>query len=458
MLCLIAGFLLGAGIGCGFFLGDSRHIPTPWQVVIGKRIRSTQAYNSNFVWYCRSIWHRMSSLIFDSVDMEADIISSEHTFIDVNGRIMRDDPSHPLRFAVLRESIIREDGFVHPDLGLLVPAPSGATRGLGMVRDTYNSCQTRCFPGVPSDSVSKKVRENHAIKGNSTIKDALNAQMAQDKKFSQTEILLKVPLSMQMTRSLALKTLLPLIPAVVNSRVPLQELDDAGLLVLLLAHERGLGRESKFLPYISTLPLNPSCGYSPLMRSEALEAISIMRVEMEMDVNGWSGEIAKAAEYAEMIADGLARDYGEFISIPNGVSPFATLQWALCQVASRATAGSEHYGNLRLIPMVDLINHDVNAGGFEELNGHEHDKFLGMKESDSGAFIVRSIRLGRRKPLKKGQELLVNYNVPDYSPLDWFISLGFVPPEKHGKWTRMNAALPKMRNYNDFGRYEHTDL
>ena len=54
----------------------------------------------------------------------------------------------------------------------------------------------------------------------------------------------------------------------------------------------GLGRESKFLPYISTLPLNPSCGYSPLMRSEALEAISVMRVEMDMDVNGWSGEIA----------------------------------------------------------------------------------------------------------------------------------------------------------------------
>ena len=111
-----------------------------------------------------------------------------------------------------------------------------------MVRDTYNSCQTRCFPGVPSDRVSKKIRENHAIKGNSTrhdIEQILNSQLADDKKFSQTEILLKVPLSMQMTRSLALKTLLPLIPAEVNSRAPLQELDDAGLLVLLLAHERG---------------------------------------------------------------------------------------------------------------------------------------------------------------------------------------------------------------------------
>lgn len=34
--------------------------------------------------------------------------------------------SHPMAFHVLREYVIRFDnGFVHPDLGLLVPAPSG---------------------------------------------------------------------------------------------------------------------------------------------------------------------------------------------------------------------------------------------------------------------------------------------------------------------------------------------
>ena len=110
-----------------------------------------------------------------------------------------------------------------------------------MVRDSYHSCQTRCFPGVPNDRVTRKDRID--LKGgNSTrlgIERLVKAQQAKDPSYKQTEILLKIPLSLQMTRSLALKTLLPLIPSEVNARVPLQELDDAGLLVLLLAHERG---------------------------------------------------------------------------------------------------------------------------------------------------------------------------------------------------------------------------
>ena len=64
-----------------------------------------------------------------------------------------------------------------------------------------------------------------------------------------------------------------------------------------------------FLPYINTLPLNPSCGYAPNLRMNALEAISIMAVERNMDVNGWPGEINKAAEHAGLIAEGLAKDY-----------------------------------------------------------------------------------------------------------------------------------------------------
>jgi hypothetical protein len=59
--------------------------------------------------------------------------------------------------------------------------------------------------------------------------------------------------------------------------------------------------------------------------------------------------------------------------------------------------------------------------------------------------VVRSLRHGRRKALKKGQELLVNYNVPHYSPLDWFVSLGFVPSERQGQWQKVDAALPRVR-------------
>ena len=57
--------------------------------------------------------------------------------------------------------------------------------------------------------------------------------------------------------------------------------------------------------------------------------------------------------------------------------------------------------------------------------------------------MVRSIRHGERKPLKRGQELMANYNIPNYSPLDWFINMGFIPPERAGKWTYIDAALPR---------------
>lgn len=43
------------------------------------------------------------------------------------------------------------------------------------------------------------------------------------------------------------------------------------------------------------------------------------------------------------------------------------------------------------------------------------------------------------------QELMVNYNVPHYSPLDWFISLGFVPPERWRQWEKVDSVLPKVR-------------
>jgi len=271
-----------------------------------------------------------------------------------------------------------------------------------------------------------------------------------DERYRQEEILIKVPLSFQMTRKLAFRTLRGLLPPDVHQRAPIQELDDAALLVLLLAHEKGLGKKSKFHPYIASLPTVPSCGYSPAMRQEVLQTIDLMGLELGMDVIGWPSEIAKAADRAQMIADGLTKDYGAYIATPEGTSTFSVMQWALCQVASRATAGSDAYGALRLVPMVDMVNHDVNAGGFVELSGKERLSKGGMidaQESDSGAFVVRSTRHGRRRPLKKGQELLVNYNVPNYSPLDWFLSLGFVPPERAVKWQKTEEIFKKERTF-----------
>ena len=82
---------------------------------------------------------------------------------------------------------------------------------------------------------------------------------------------------------------------------------------------------------------------------------------------------------------------------------------------------------------------------FIEIFSTEHSDFVEATEADAGTFVVRSLRHGRRKALKKGQELLVNYNIPHFSPLDWFVSLGFVPPERQGQWQKMDAALPRVR-------------
>lgn len=379
-------------------------------------------------------------------------------YVQVDGKKIRDSSSHPLVFAALREAIIREGGFVHPDLGLMVPAPSGAHRGIGMVRDSYDACQTRCMPGTADEKArfrqNEKIHDKLPPKWNATVEEfnskekmrnVLKMQQSADEQFKQEEYLIKVPHSYQMTRNVALQTFLPMIPPDVQIRASFLELDDAALLVLLLAYERGRGKQSKFHPYIASLPVSPSCGYLPEIRSQALRTIELMAIELGMDVYGWPGEMKKASDRAQMIAEGLATNYGRFIIPIDGPFTVPVLQWALCQVASRAIAGSETFGSLRLVPMVDMVNHYVDAGGFQEILAEENSGHIGG--NDEGAFVVRSLRHGRRRPLMKGQELLVNYNVPDYSPLDWFVSMGFVPPERMQKWQRVEGIFKDSRSF-----------
>mmetsp|Transcript_11121 Transcript_11121/g.20811 ORF Transcript_11121/g.20811 Transcript_11121/m.20811 type:complete len:477 (+) Transcript_11121:51-1481(+) len=381
-----------------------------------------------------------------------------------------DKSSDPLVFAALREAIIREGGFVHPDLGLMVPAPSGAHRGIGMMRDSYNTCQTRCMPGTIDE---KSQHDTNIIQGklpykwNATFEElnskekvksvADRQRQSMDEQYKQEEILIKVPLSYQMTRQVALETLTPLIPPVVQKRIPLYELDDAELLVLLLAYERGRGIRSKFHPYIASLPTTPTCGFYPDLRSLALQTVEFMAIELGMDVYGWPGEIKKAGQRSQMIVQGLAKDYGEYIqpSSKDDAWTLSVLHWSFCQVASRATAGSDRFGALRLVPMADMVNHYVDAGGFWEILSRE-DKNTRLPQNeylvdetgkDAGTFVVRSLRLGRRNPLMKGQELLVNYNVPQYSPLDWFISMGFVPPERMRRLEKIDGVFKESRSF-----------
>lgn len=420
--CMVVGMLVGYLAGA--------YKPTPWRQRLANKIRAS------------SIYYIVSGRWFESaLDRFAEW--AERVERDIQADEFASNPSHPKIFAVLREAIVREKGgYVHPDLGFLVPAPCGAARGIGMVRDSYHKCQVDCFPGVAD--------EKH--KQNNTSTEDKNKK----NKYCQEEVLIKLPLAFQMTRTVALNTLLPLIPSEVQKRASLHELDDAALLVLLLAHERGLGRRSRWVAYIASLP-QPSCGYSQSVRPFILDALSAYRDTRHVEVHGWEAEITKASDYSDKITAGLNSDYGAYLKTPRGVSQLDNLRWALCQVASRATAGAAKYGTLRLLPLVDLINHDIAAGGFVELTGSERYKdgdFVDASEHDAGAFVVRSLRHGRRKALKKSQELLVNYNVDHYSPLDWMLSLGFIPPERWGGWEKIDPVLPELRTDGPFRNSE----
>lgn len=414
------GLMFGFGVGTGHLTYAYPGPVAPWRTTLATMMRTTLPYQ--IITLQKRPWAPI-------LDLWRGTESSHYNQENLMG-----DPGHPRVFQVLREAIVREEnGFVHPDLGMLIPAPSGAARGLGMVRDSYNKCQQNCNPGIASEKLGHENNNNKKDR-NSTV-------------YRQEEVLLRVPLSFQMTRKVALETLNPILGHNIKQQVPLENLDDAALLVLLLAHERGHGRSSRWVAYIASLPVQGSCGYSSKMKPYMLDAIAALGEELGVDVNGWPGELSRAEKYADWIATGLNHDYGNSIRTPAGVSQYENLQWALCQVASRATAGSDKHGALRMVPMMDMINHDVSAGGFVELTGKERldaGDFVDAEESDSGTFVVRSLRHGRRKPLRKGQELLVNYNVPSYSPLDWFISLGFVPPERWNHWEKVDAALPRV--------------
>ena len=60
-----------------------------------------------------------------------------------------------------------------------------------------------------------------------------------------------------------------------------------------------------------------------------------------------------------------------------------------------------------------MINHDISAGGFVELLGHERvntGDFINARESDAGSFVVRSLKNGKPHPLKKGMVSRFAYN------------------------------------------------
>ena len=401
-------------------------------------------------------------------------------------------------------------------LNILLVVSSGAERGLGMVRDTFNKCQVHCYAGSSEEKLKAK-READALLEESQKQDVADQDVMEEmmkefpdmassmaaaspsspsgsggrthpttvekhnqpaesanpdpirntttyegiqaavqlqskpnpsRPYTQSEVLLRIPLEAQITRKMALETLEGLLPSEQNGRSSyLEELDDAFILALFLAHERGLGVNSRIWPYVATLPLRPTCALHWGWRQSVVDVVTAMSVEMGSDVQGWPNEISKAAEMSERIVNTLAHASAKTLATRPGVEDVTdNIRWALCQVASRAVAGKEKHGSLRLIPVLDMVNHDEAADKFVELNGKEkmeNGDYVDAEEDHSGTFVLRSQRHGERKPLRRGQELMANYNVPAYSPLDWFLNMGYIPPERAGKWTMLEAGLPR---------------
>ena len=306
-----------------------------------------------------------------------------------------------------------------------------------------------CEEPVENDSASDPIRSTTTYAGIQAAVQLQQSTSPHDSRYRQSEILLRIPLEAQITRKSALEALLPMVPHGMNG---LEELDDAFVIALYLANERGLGSKSRIWPYVATLPPKPTCALNRELRQSVVDVVTAMSVEMGTDVLGWPTEIAKAAEMAELIATTLSTATAHMNLARRHGSPAEdvtdNIRWALCQVASRAIAGQSAHGSLRLVPVMDMINHDAAAGKFKELTGEEkldNGSFLDADENHAGTFVVTSRRHGERKPLKRGQELMADYNVPNYSPLDWFINMGYIPPERAGKWTMLEGALP--RNY-----------
>lgn len=301
------------------------------------------------------------------------------TVLSSNETITKEDQR---KFDALVKAVKQAGGYVHPSIGLVAPAPSGAPRGIGMVKKV----QPPLTPG--------------------------------------SDLLIRVPYSYQLSRPLAMDTLNEVLSHEQYSL--LVDLDDAALLVLLLAHEYGLGKKSKFHTYIQSLPSEGGCGY------DYVKDLRDLPPGVEQD------DIEMAIMYAHRVSNGMAQDFAASLAQSNWPKewkqdPSLALRWGLCMVSSRGTAANASPGNssasgVRLIPLADMANHRRVSGGYMELSGEEGDASL------AGSFVIKSTwKCGTTHQLEKGEEITVNYNLPNYQVVDWFLSLGFVPREAYVK-------------------------
>lgn len=321
---------------------------------------------------------------------------------------IQDDPSDDTIITDLSNQIIKEGGYVHPSLQLSSPAPCGADRGVIFGSKSSN---------VDDSDVSSSSNEDRP-----------------------SSIWLRVPFSYQLTRDLALDTLTPLIPNSVLDEAPLDTLDDGALLVLLLAHLRGMTTANdKWHPFLASLPDDPGCGWwvGDSIDNGAKRYEHMIPNEV----------ITSSRGYVSRVSNGMAKDYGPYLANNNwpkkwkeaidkskeqndGIINAAAraIEWSLCIVSSRGTAASPTLGggSIRLVPFADMFNHNLHSIGFMELT----KKDVNNGGTDQGSFVGSfEVRQMKDTTVLEGEEITVDYNLVGYTPEDWFLSHGFIPSE-----------------------------
>jgi hypothetical protein len=176
----------------------------------------------------------------------------------------------------------------------------------------------------------------------------------------------------------------------------LQQLQPPMLLALLLAHQRRLGPQSFWYPYISNLPNRPPCAWYDIVEHAALQGslpnVTGLRTTATAPAapqEALQPDTLQAA--ASAVAAKCAAAAAVFGTALGGITA-AEVAWAYGQVASRAfaTSGASGTSGLALLPVIDMLNHAAGAAVpvcvlTQEGEGHEQRGSTSASSSSSDA-------------------------------------------------------------------------
>jgi hypothetical protein len=167
----------------------------------------------------------------------------------------------------------------------------------------------------------------------------------------------------QAASSLGLLLGLPAAGGLLQQR--LRQLQSPMLLALLLAHQRRLGPQSFWHPYISSLPEQPPCAWFDTVEQQLLHPATDRPLDaaQQQSCTGPAAALdpSTLAAAASAVAAKCRAAADVFGAALGGVSA-AEIAWAYGQVVSRAFAtGPPGTTGIALLPVIDMLNHAAGA-------------------------------------------------------------------------------------------------